>query len=75
MAGIASAVDMNLCFVPYPDGAVLYPNAVAPPAPVEPTDPAPGESADPAPSDSLEPVSPDPQPTESEPLFYDPVPM
>lgn len=52
VAGINSSVDMNLCFVPYPEGAALYPNAVP--------------AADPAPEDSG-PVPSESQPSESEP--------
>lgn len=72
VAGIKSAVDMNLCFVPYPEGAVPYPNAAQTPAP---SDPAATGSPEPVPTESLEPDPGASQPVESGPLFYDPVPM
>ena len=42
VAGVNSAVDLNLCFVPYPDSAGLSPNAVQPP--VDDADPFPTET-------------------------------
>ena len=82
VAGIDSAVDLDLCFVPYPSGAVSYPNA-APgfvPAPdTQPdasTEPWLPTSPEPSESPSSEPTSPGPSealgPDFSNPAYPEP---
>lgn len=74
VAGIGSSVDMDLCFVPYPEGAAPYPNAVQPSVPPEPSEPV---SSDPLNSDPLnsdpwsqDPWSPVPEETPADEIQY-----
>ena len=61
VAGIDSAVDLDLCFVPYPGGAVSYPNLA--PGFIPPVDAQPDYSTQPAdsawPDNSAGPAFPD----------------